>query len=87
MKKVYQKWTDYERALIITHHRQFGIANKHILASRMPYRSFASVSCELDKFHIWRNTGIMEYTGSYRHRNNRAGVRATYTRIIKDLGL
>jgi hypothetical protein len=87
MKKVYQKWNDYERSLIVAHHRKFGIANKHILASKMPYRSLCSVSCEIDKFHIWQTTGIMEYTGSYKYRNSRVGTRAAYTRVIMDLGL
>ena len=87
MKKVYQKWSDYERSLIVAHHRKFGISNKFILAGKMPYRTYHSVSCELDKFHIWQTTGVMEYTGKFRDRNNRAGVRATYTRIIEDLGI
>ena len=53
----------------------------------MPHRSLDSVSCEVDKFDEWQRTGVMEYGSKWKHRNNRAGTRATYTRIIQELGI
>lgn len=87
MTKKYQKWSDYERTQLISHYRKFGKANKEILASKMPHRSLDSVSCEVDKFDEWQRTGVMEYGSKWKHRNNRAGTRATYTRIIQELGI
>lgn len=84
-KKKYLKWSDYERMLIISHNRKFGIANVEILCQKMPNRSFSSINCELKKFDCWLKTGIMEFKSSEKHRQERAGVRETYTRLISEL--
>jgi hypothetical protein len=86
-KKTYLAWTMYERCLIVSHFRKYGMANKELLAGKMPYRTMSSVFCEYDKFYNWRKTGVMEYTPDAKNRNNRPGTREIYTRIIEELGI
>jgi hypothetical protein len=86
MTKTRTKWTDYERVLVIRHHRTFGRANLHLLVDNISKHSQDSVMCELMRFDDWIKTGIMEF-GKKKKPGGRKGVIETYTRIIQTLGI
>lgn len=84
-KKKYQKWSDYERAILVGHHKSFGRAAVEILHKKIPLHSAASVKCELNRFDDWKRTGIMEFSCPWKDRNSRSGVKQKYIKIIQDL--
>lgn len=86
-KKEKSAWSDYERALLITHYRKFCKANLEKLLEKMPYRTLEGIYCEINRFHIWQKTGIMSFAPVSKHKDERAGTRETYTRIIEELGI
>jgi hypothetical protein len=84
-KKKYQKWSDYERAVLVAHHKSFGRAAVEVLQQKVPLHSPASVKCELNRFDDWKRTGVMEFGCRYKDRNSRPGAKQKYIKIIKDL--
>ena len=86
-KKKYQRWSDYERALVVAHHRSFGRGALDLLYNKIPLHSEASIRCELFRFDDWKRTGIMEFAPRAKYINSRGGVRKVYEKIITDLSL
>lgn len=86
-KKKYTKWTDLDRAVIITHHRKWGVANKETLYDKLSHRGVATIDCELSRFDCWRKTGIMEFKASQKYANHRAGTIEKYKNLINLLNL
>lgn len=86
-KKKYQKWSDYERAIIVQHHKSFGRGATDLLFEKIKNHSEGSINCELWRFDDWKRTGVMEFGCRYKDRNGRGGVKQKYIKIIKDLGL
>ena len=86
-KKKYQKWSDYERAVLVAHHKSFGRAAVEVLHQKVSLHSLPSVKCELNRFDDWKRTGVMEFGCRYKDRNSRSGVKQKYIKIIQDLNL
>jgi hypothetical protein len=84
------RWTDYDRAVLIAHHRQFGVTNLDKLCEKIPHRTRSSIKVELFRFNNWILYDVMEL--HYRRRpsndvNLRIKTRNVYTKIISDLNL
>ena len=85
-----QKWTNYDRAILIAHHRKFGMTNREDLYKKLPHRTIGSIKCEIQRFNNWILYDVMEQ--HYKNKPNfnisiRTKTRQTYIKIIKDLNL
>jgi hypothetical protein len=85
MKKKYQKWNDYELAIIIAHHRRFGVSNKESLYNKIPGHSIGSINCEIGRFNNFIKRDCLEF--GYPKNITRPGSRKRYIRIIDDLSI